>query len=412
MAEISVLSVYYDTADGGVKVRKPDNTTMTVGSPSSGEANTASNVGSGAGKVYKEKSGVDLRLKSIAAGTGMSVTNGTDDVTIACTVSAGETNTVSNLGSGAQVAGTKSGVNFPFRSFIGSAPIVVSQNTNDITISVSNIANAQISTSAAIASSKLSPPGSSGQPIINSSGAFAGASNWSMGTGLTGSTGSFVSVASYFSTGAAPATTGQYRLTGSASSSLIFVRYSGTDYSFLSQDASGHYLVGSTSLNCTLSGYATMLNATTGPTIIVGAGTETFRSDGGYNLLTRMMVGNTSSNSPWSVHGDKSITMANANKTLTVDEYTRQFWRFTGSLGGNRVVTIPSIAGGEAYSKDAWVDINENSTLTLSTGSGKTVALRGSASTDNITRARITVTSAGVVVDSCVTVAQANSMGN
>jgi len=45
---------------------------------------TASNVGSGEG-IYKEKVGVDLRFKSLVAGDGLSITSGTNEVTISST---------------------------------------------------------------------------------------------------------------------------------------------------------------------------------------------------------------------------------------------------------------------------------------------------------------------------------------
>jgi hypothetical protein len=46
-----------------------------------GEVNTASNVGAGDG-VFKQKVGVDLEFKSLVAGTGITLTPGTDDITI------------------------------------------------------------------------------------------------------------------------------------------------------------------------------------------------------------------------------------------------------------------------------------------------------------------------------------------
>lgn len=64
------------------------------GGGGSGEANTASNVGTGEG-VFKQKTGVDLEFKSLTAGADISVTPGTNDITIAFTGSSGGSNLIS-----------------------------------------------------------------------------------------------------------------------------------------------------------------------------------------------------------------------------------------------------------------------------------------------------------------------------
>ena len=63
----------------------------------SGETNTASNVGVGDG-VFKQKTGVDLEFKSLVAGSNVNLVNGVNELTINAT-SSGETNTASNVGS-------------------------------------------------------------------------------------------------------------------------------------------------------------------------------------------------------------------------------------------------------------------------------------------------------------------------
>lgn len=99
-----------------------------------GEANTASNLGTGS-TVFHTKSGVDLQFKSIKASTNITVTNDATQVYIASTGGSGEVNTASNLGSSATIFHTKSGVDLQFKSVKGQEGITTTSDTTEVYVS-------------------------------------------------------------------------------------------------------------------------------------------------------------------------------------------------------------------------------------------------------------------------------------
>lgn len=97
----------------------------------SGEANTASNVGTGEGLVFKEKVGVDLRFKSIKQGNGIIIQNNVDDITL-------NGKTLSNIGDGATIIKQEVGNNYELRSIKGSDGVQIDyvDGGNSIRISI------------------------------------------------------------------------------------------------------------------------------------------------------------------------------------------------------------------------------------------------------------------------------------
>jgi len=115
-------------ADSSVTI----NASLPVGS---GEINTASNLGASGASWYKQKVGVDLQFRKVIAGSNISISENTNDITINASTG-GEVNTASNVGVGEGVYKQKSGVNLEYKSLIGNTGVSITNNTNDLTFKV------------------------------------------------------------------------------------------------------------------------------------------------------------------------------------------------------------------------------------------------------------------------------------
>jgi hypothetical protein len=114
-----------------------------VGPGGSGEINIGANVGSGTGQVYRDKTGVFLNFKAIAAGTGIGVANGADDITISTTA---EANLGSNVGSATgEVFRNKTSATLNFKTLNAGTGISITNNANTIDITNTSTNDNEIS---------------------------------------------------------------------------------------------------------------------------------------------------------------------------------------------------------------------------------------------------------------------------
>lgn len=105
--------------------------------PGTGETNTMASVGAGV-SVYKDKSGVQLRLKSLVAGTGVLLTAGADTIQIDATgVGGGEVNVGQSVAvTGEQLYAGKSGVALQFKGIANGTGITKTVTAGDVALAV------------------------------------------------------------------------------------------------------------------------------------------------------------------------------------------------------------------------------------------------------------------------------------
>jgi len=109
-----------------------------AGLPGSGTITGGINLGAGEGLVFKDASAADLRFRTLKQGSNVTISTGTNEVTISST-DTGEVNTASNVGSGdGQVFKTKSGVDLQFRRLAEGSNITITTGTDDVTIAAAS----------------------------------------------------------------------------------------------------------------------------------------------------------------------------------------------------------------------------------------------------------------------------------
>ena len=105
---------------------------ITIDGTAPGEVNTASNLG-GEKEVFKSKVAADLQFRTLKQGSYITLTQNANDITIDGTAP-GEVNTASNLGAGSGLYASKVGVDLRFKSLVAGTNITLTPGANDITI--------------------------------------------------------------------------------------------------------------------------------------------------------------------------------------------------------------------------------------------------------------------------------------
>lgn len=363
-----------------------------------GEANTASSVGSGAA-VFKDKNGIDLRFRRILAGANITVTENANDVTIDASAGSGEANTASNVGTGSGVFKTKSGVDLQFKTLIAGAGISLTPGTNDITVAATGASTSGTDGDVQIKNGTLFAAGydrhetnlvKASKPRVGNAVAFAseGVATIAMADANQTVASSVYSRKTIVSTGA---------LTVDRTATMPHPASDDQSYDKIwRNDCTGSNLIVSTGTGTTVTmppGTSKSLSFTpagvsgvgSGSTASAGSTGDVQIADGaggfavGYdnhasNLVaaSKPRVGN---NTAFASEARATQAMADADQTLAAAKYSRKIIKTTGALTGWRTATMPHPASeDESYDK-IWINACTGEDLIVSTGTGTSIHL-------------------------------------
>lgn len=119
------------------------------------ELSTGANVGAGQGQVFRDKTTNTLNFKTLTAGTGITIVNNADDITITNTASAVIDN-IANVGGAVEVFKDITGQTANFKTLVAGTGLTITAGTDTITIDAANAdqyllkANAQTTDTAAV----------------------------------------------------------------------------------------------------------------------------------------------------------------------------------------------------------------------------------------------------------------------
>jgi len=115
---------------------------ITISAPaSSGEANTGANVGVGDAGVFRDKTGTTLNFRRLVGAGAATITENADTITISTSAASGEANTASNVGTGVGTFKQKVALNLEMRSVTGVGVVTAALVSDDIQISSTAEAN-------------------------------------------------------------------------------------------------------------------------------------------------------------------------------------------------------------------------------------------------------------------------------